>query len=382
MPPRGGQPMIYLDNAATTYFKPTSVINAVGTALKYLSANPTRSSHSLAVKAGMLVEDTRELAAKMFGTMPDRVVFTLNCTDSLNTAIFGTVKKGGHIITTALEHNSVLRPLIRLKECGLIDYTVLSPLMGGCVSAEQIASAIRQNTYMIITNHVSNVTGAPQPVAEIGYLAEKYGLLYLVDGAQSAGYRDINMTRDKISLLALAPHKGLHAPQGIGLLLIGNKIQVRPFRYGGTGTDSAKPQPSELPEALESGTLPTPAIAGLSAALTYTAENAESNRKKLSGMFYYLLGEMSKINGIRLYTKREFGGPIVSFTVRGMSSAEAGNILSDEYDICVRSGLHCAPLAHKHYGTIKEGMVRAAIGVESTLDEINFFLQAVSEIAK
>ena len=149
MPPRGGQPMIYLDNAATTYFKPTSVINAVGTALKYLSANPTRSSHSLAVKAGMLVEDTRELAAKMFGTMPDRVVFTLNCTDSLNTAIFGTVKKGGHIITTALEHNSVLRPLIRLKECGLIDYTVLSPLMGGCVSAEQIASAIRQNTYMI-----------------------------------------------------------------------------------------------------------------------------------------------------------------------------------------------------------------------------------------
>lgn len=382
MPSHGGLSMIYLDNAATTYFKPTPVINAVGSTLKYLSANPTRSSHSLAVKAGMLVEDTRENAAKMFGTTPDRVVFTLNCTDALNTAIFGTVKKGGHVITTVFEHNSVLRPLIRLKELGMIDYTVLSPLMGGFVSAEQVASAIRQNTYMIITNHVSNVTGAVQPIADIGYLAEKYGLIFLVDSAQSAGYREINMDRDKISMLAVAPHKGLHAPQGVGLLLIRGKTVVRPFRYGGTGTDSAKPQPSELPEALESGTLPTPAIAGLNAALKYTVENADENRKKLNGMFYYTIGEMSKINGIRLYTKKEFGGNIIAFSVRGMSSSEAGNILADEYDICVRSGLHCAPLAHKHYGTLKEGMVRIALGVENTVDELNFFLQAVSEISR
>lgn len=373
--------MIYLDNAATTYFKPTPVINAVGNALKYLSANPTRSSHSIAVKAGMLVEETRELTAKMFGTTPDKVIFTLNCTDALDTAIFGTARRGGHIVTTALEHNSVLRPLIRLKELGLVDFTVVSPLVGGAVTAEQIAGAIRQNTYMIIVNHVGNVTGAPQPIAEIGYLAEKYGLLFLVDGAQSAGYRDINMERDKISLLALAPHKGLHAPQGVGLLLVRN-AEVRPFRYGGTGTESAKPQPKELPEALESGTLPTPAIAGLNAALKYHAENKDAHRKKLNGLFYYTLGELSKISGVSLYTRKEFGGPVIAFCVRGMTSMEAGNILSDEYDICVRCGLHCAPLAHKHYGTLKDGMVRAAVGVDNTPDEINFFLQAVSEIAR
>lgn len=373
--------MIYLDNAATTYFKPNSVINAVGTALKYLSANPTRSSHSIAVKAGMMVEDTRTAAAKFFGCPPDKVIFTMSCTDALNTAIFGTAVKGGHVLTTALEHNSVLRPLIRLKELGMIDYTVVQPLGGGCVTAEQIAGAVRPNTYMIIVNHISNVTGAVQPIDDIGYFAEKSGLLFLVDGAQSAGYRKIDMNASRISMLAVAPHKGLHAPQGVGLLLI-RKGSVRPFRYGGTGTESTKPQPTELPEGLESGTLPTPAIAGLNAAFKYVNDYGESNARKLTGMFIYTLGELSKIPGVQLYTKREYGGPVISFNVRGMSSAEAGNILSDEYDICVRCGLHCAPLVHKHYGTLKDGMIRASLGVDNTADELNFFIQAVKELSK
>lgn len=373
--------MIYLDNAATTYFKPTPVINAVGTALKYLSANPTRSSHSLAVKAGMMIEDTRENIARTFNCPPDKVIFTLNCTDALNTAIFGTAVKGGHVITTALEHNSVLRPLIHLKEQGIIDYTVLRPLSGGAVTAEQVAAAVKPNTYMIIVNHISNVTGAVQPISDIGYLAEKYGLLFLVDAAQSAGYRRIDMEKNKISMMAVAPHKGLHAPQGVGLLLI-RKGNVRPFRYGGTGTESAKPQPSELPEALESGTLPTPAIAGLNAALKYYAEFGEKNERKLSGLFIYTLGELSKIPSLQIYTHKDYGGPIISFNVRGMTSAEAGNMLSDEYDICVRCGLHCAPLVHKHYGTIKDGMIRIALGVDNNVEEINFFLQAVSELTK
>ncbi|MBQ7227867.1 MAG: aminotransferase class V-fold PLP-dependent enzyme [Clostridia bacterium] len=373
--------MIYLDNAATTYFKPTGVINSVGTALKYLSANPTRSSHSVAVKAGMMVEDTRCAAAKYFGASPDKVIFTLNCTDALNTAIFGTVVKGGHVVTTALEHNSVLRPLIRLKELGLIDYTILSPLGGGFVTAEQIASAVKSNTYMIIVNHISNVTGAVQPIDEIGYYAEKRGLLFLVDGAQSAGYRKIDMASSKISMLAVAPHKGLHAPQGVGMLII-RKGKIRPFRYGGTGTDSAKPQPTELPEALESGTLPTPAIAGLNAAFKYAHDYGESNAKKLSGAFIYTLSELSKIRGVELYTKKEYGGPNIAFNLRSMTSAEAGNILSDEYDICVRCGLHCAPLLHKHYGTMKSGMIRVSLGVDNTIEEINFFLQAIKELSK
>ena len=178
--------MIYLDNSATTFYKPTNVINAVGTTLKYLSANPTRSSHSLAIKAGMMVEDTRENVARAFGCTPDKAIFTFNCTDALNTAIFGTAKKNGHIITTALEHNSVLRPLARLKSIGLIDYTIIQPLNNGTISPEQILSAVRPNTYMIIVNHISNVTGAVQPIDDIGYLARKMNLLFLVDGAQSA----------------------------------------------------------------------------------------------------------------------------------------------------------------------------------------------------
>lgn len=373
--------MIYLDNAATTFYKPSVVINAVSNALKYLSANPTRSSHSMAVKAGMMVEDTREHIAKYFNCSPANVIFTLNCTDALNTAIFGTVKRGGHIVTTALEHNSVLRPLMRLKSMGIADYTVLYPQKDGCVTPEQVASAIRNNTCLIIVNHISNVTGAVQPVADIGYLANRYEIPLLVDGAQSCGYRPIDMKAMNISMLAVAPHKGLHAPQGVGLLLIRN-TKVRPFRYGGTGTESAKPQPQVLPEALESGTLPTPAIAGLDAALKFTMDNFEENSKKLSSMFIYTLGELSKIPKVKLYTKKEYGGPIISFNISGISATEAGNILSDEYDICIRSGLHCAPLIHKHYGTIKEGMIRLSLGVDTTLDELNFFLQATSEIAK
>ena len=373
--------MIYLDNAATTYFKPTSVINSVGTALKYLSANPTRSSHSAAVKAGMMIEDTRTIASKYFSCGADKVIFTLNCTDALNTAIFGTVVRGGHIITTVLEHNSVLRPLIRLKELGLIDYTVLPPLGNGFVTPEQIVSATRSNTYMIIVNHVSNVTGAVQPIEDIGYYAKKKGLLLLVDGAQSVGYKKFDMRSCNISMLAVAPHKGLHAPQGVGLLLI-REGKVNPFKYGGTGTESTKPQPRELPEGLESGTLPTPAIAGLNASFKYANEYGDANAKKLSGLFVYTLGELSKNSNVELYTKKEYGGPVIAFNLRNMSSVEAGNILSDEYDICVRCGHHCAPLVHKHYGTLKSGMIRISLGVDNTVEEINFFLQAIKELSK
>lgn len=374
--------MIYLDNAATTFYKPVSVINAVSNTLKYLSANPTRSSHSLAVRTGMLVEETRENVAKYFGCTPDKVIYTMSCTDALNTAIFGTVKRGGHIITTALEHNSVLRPLIRLRSLGVIDYTVLQPLGGGFVTPEQINAAIRPNTYMIITNHVSNVTGAVTPVSDIGYLADKLGLLYIVDGAQSGGYMPVNMRESKISMFAVAPHKGLHAPQGVGLLLINGNIKVEPLRYGGTGTESTKPQPSILPEALESGTLPTPAIAGLNAAIKWSESEFAENRKKLNGLFWYTVSELKKISGLRMYTPEDSIGNIISFNVKGMSSTDAGNILSDEYDICVRSGLHCAPLIHKHYGTLGLGMIRVGLGVDNDINEINFFIQAVKEISK
>lgn len=374
--------MIYLDNSATTFYKPISVINAVSNSLKYLSANPTRSSHSLAVRAGILVEETRENCAKFLGCTPDKIIYTMSCTDALNTAIFGTVKRGGHIITTALEHNSVLRPLSRLKSLGIIDYTTILPLSNGCITPEQINSAIRPNTYMVIANHVSNVTGAVNPINEIGYLCNKRGLLFLVDGAQSVGYTKVNMKNDNITMLAVAPHKGLHSPQGVGILAINSDIKIEPFRYGGTGTESAKPQPTVLPEALESGTLPTPAIAGLQAGLQWTIEEYDANRKKLNSMFFYCISELSKINSIQIYTPKDSIQNIISFNIKGISANDVGNILSDEYDICLRAGLHCAPFIHKHYGTLNRGMIRASLGVDNDINELNYFIQAIKEISK
>lgn len=374
--------MIYLDNSASTNFKPPSVINAVTVALKNLSANPGRSGHALSLRAGLLVNRTRENAAKMFGFSPDRMVFCLNCTEALNFAIYGTLIRGGHIITTAYEHNSVLRPLFGLQRDGLISVTVLPPNENGIVNAEMIKKHITAKTYMIITNHVSNVTGAITPVAEIGKLAKANKLLYLVDGAQSGGYTDINAIELNIDLLALAPHKGLHAPQGIGLLGVGENVRIRPLILGGTGTVSQSVyQPLELPESMESGTLPTPAIAGLNAALFWTNANAADMRKKLSELSAYALEEFKSIKNLTVYTPKNVYNGIVSFNIDGLDSTFISDVLSEQYDICTRSGLQCAPLIHKHLGTLERGIVRASFGCENKFSEIEFFVKAIKDIA-
>jgi cysteine desulfurase family protein len=375
--------MIYFDNSATSGVKPESVINAAVSAMKFMSANPGRSGHSLSLKAGMLVYSTRKKAAKLLGlTEPERIVFSLNCTQALNTAILGTVQDGGNVVTTVTEHNSVLRPLFELQRAGKITVSLAEPNEHGVITANAIERALTPRTYMVAVNHVSNVTGATNSIDEIGKLCRKRGIKFLVDGAQSVGYGEINISEQNIDYLAVAPHKGLHAIQGIGILALGADAP-KPIIYGGTGTQSENVlQPSELPESLESGTLPTPAIAALNAAITHNEKTRAQSREKIHELSAYILETLQAIRGVKIYTPQNVFNGMISFNIRGIGSMDASNILSSQYDIAVRGGLHCAPLIHRHLGTVETGIIRASISGDNTFGEAEFFLKAVKEIAE
>lgn len=375
--------MVYFDNSATSGVKPESVINAVSASLKHLSANPGRSGHSLALKTGMLVHNTRKKAAELLGVSDlERIIFCLNCTQALNTAILGTVVNGGNVVTTALEHNSVLRPLFELQRMGKITVTVVAPNSKGIIETDAIYKAINGRTYLVAINHVSNVTGAVAPVFEIGKLCKKLGLMFLVDGAQSVGYGDVFVDEYNIDFLAVAPHKGLHAPQGIGILAIGKNAKIKPLIYGGTGTYSESVfQPSGLPESLESGTLPTPSIAGLNAAIVWNNKHRLAGQIKLTEVSAYALERIKSLKNITVYTPENTFNGMVSFNINHLGSMEVCNILSDEYDIATRGGLHCAPLVHKHLGTLNQGIVRASLSFENTFAEVHSFIKAISEIS-
>ena len=375
--------MIYFDNSATSGVKPESVINAAVSAMKFMSANPGRSGHSLSLKAGMLVYSTRKKAAKLLGLPdPERIVFSLNCTQALNTAILGTAQDGGNVVTTVTEHNSVLRPLFELQRAGKITVSLAEPNEHGVITANAIERALTPRTYMVAVNHVSNVTGATNSIDEIGKLCRKRGIKFLVDGAQSVGYGEINISEQNIDYLAVAPHKGLHAIQGIGILALGADAP-KPIIYGGTGTQSENVlQPSELPESLESGTLPTPAIAALNAAITHNEKTRAQSREKIHELSAYILETLQTIRGVKIYTPQNVFNGMISFNIRGIGSMDASNILSSQYDIAVRGGLHCAPLMHRHLGTVETGIIRASISGDNTFGEAEFFLKAVKEIAE
>lgn len=373
--------MLYFDNSATTHFKPESVIHATANTLRYVSANPGRSGHSMSVKAGLLVFRARQKLADLLGGDASRVLFTMNCTDALNLAILGSARRGGHVVTTACEHNSVLRPLFMLQREGVLTVTVVQPDKSGLISVERLEQAIRPETYLIAAGSVGNVTGCVSPVHEIGRMCERRNLLYLCDGAQSVGYTDVNMRDSHIDMLAVAPHKGLHAAMGIGALLLSDSIRLNPIRFGGTGTMSESVyQPDDMPEGFESGTLPLPAIASVIAGCTWVEKNAHVFRPKISYMTDYILDGLRQIPGVTVYTP-EIHGNIAAFNVKDFQSEHVADILNSEYDIAVRSGLHCAPKMHEALGTVTQGIVRASIGCDNTLEECEFLLRAVREIA-
>ena len=371
--------MIYLDNAATTITKPSCVIKANDYAVRSLCANAGRGSHSAAMKAASVFYEARKAVKAL--TACDETVFCFNCTDALNTAIFGSARRG-HIITTAFDHNSVLRPIYELSRRKISDYTVVFPNAQGVIDPADIERAIRPDTYLIAINHVSNVLGAVAPVSQIGNIAHRHGITYLVDGAQSVGYMDVNMREIGCDMLCFSPHKGLHGPQGIGCLCLRDGIKLAPHRFGGTGTASdSLAQPADIPEGLESGTMPVNCALSLIAAIHNHMSATPAARRKLAALGDDMRERLQKIRGVRLYGKYNILPTIACFNIQNVNSAIVGDILNEQYDIAVRCGLHCAPLCHKYLGTLGTGAIRASLSYENTQDEVDFFIKAVTEIA-
>jgi len=369
--------MIYLDNSASTLIKPKEVIKAVNESLLHYGANPGRSGHKASIKAAMEVENTRIKLSKLFNCpSSEDVIFTQNCTEALNLAILGSVKKGGHIICTENEHNSVLRPLEHLKSLGLIDYSIAKQSDRIGLRACDIEPLIQENTYLVICNHISNVNGDKADIHGIGLLCKEKNLLFMVDGAQSCGHEDIDMNKSNINLLAFAGHKGFYAPQSIGGLLK-NNISLEPIKFGGTGTNSLELiMPEASPERFESGTLSTPLIMGLSAGIDFTQANFREIKNRLDDLTTYLNYELSKLPVIS-YTQPENSHGVLAFNVPNVHSNEVANYLDEKWNICVRAGYQCAPLKHKALGTLEQGVVRVSISYFNNFSEIQKLIIAI-----
>ena len=373
--------MIYLDNSASTFYKPDCVIGAVTSAVKYLSANPGRSGHIASIKGANLVQKTRERLADFLSLPQDgNVIFTPSCSSAINLALIGSAKKG-HIVTTVFEHNAVLRTLYALKKCGLISLSIALPNKAGIIDDKQIEPLIRNDTFLVAVNHVSNVTGAVADITSIGNLTKKRGITFFVDGAQSVGYLDVDMQKSNVDMLSVAPHKGLHSVMGVGALLVKNGVALRPITYGGTGTSSRSLiQPTDMPDGFEVGTLPLPAIAGLCSAINWCKDTRQDNYQKISLLSSFLYDGLKSL-GCEIYTPSSAMSGIFAFNLGRIPSQEVGNILSSSYGICVRSGLHCAPLIHEHLHTPTQGAVRVSLGCDNTEEEIETLVYALKEIS-
>ena len=372
--------MIYLDNSATTHHKPKKVIKEAKKGLENFSINPGRSGYRKAIETQEKVFECREKLSNMLGTTPENVIFTSGCTMAINLGLCGTAKKNGHIITTVFEHNSVLRTLEKLKNTHNISYTILYPNKNGQISPNEITKSIKTNTYMVVINHTSNVTGVTQNIDAIGRICKKHNLLFFVDGAQSIGHEIINMQEQNINLLSVAGHKGLYGPQGIGALLI-NDCKVEPLIYGGTGTNSDKiKQPSDYPDGLESGTQNIIGILGLSAGVDFITNNQERINKKISYLTNRLIDGLTKIKYVEVYSGNISSG-VVSFTIKNKDSSLVSQLLDEKFNICTRSGLHCALLIHKYYKTTKKGMTRISISYFNSKSDIDKTIEAIEKIA-
>lgn len=379
--------MVYLDNAATSFPKPEEVYKTMDAFMRESCANPGRSSHEMARASAAVVMKAREDIAGLFNIdNPLRIGFTGNATTALNMAIHGVLKKGDHVITSAMDHNSVLRPLHELKRKGVIDYTVIMPKnQFGAIDYFSIVKAIRTNTKLIVTTLSSNVTGFVLPYKELGEMAKKRGVLYLLDASQGAGVLPIDVKGMNISLLAFPGHKGLMGPQGTGGLFVDEPINLKPIIQGGTGSRSFETvQPIFMPDIIESGTLNTPGLAGLGAGVEFIKNiGLDAIYKKKKNLLEKLYEGLAANKRIKLYSSIEgnMNSGIISFLIEGMDSSETANLLDSKYQIAVRPGFHCAPLAHKALNTEKTGLVRLSLSYFNTIDEIQYTVKSINEIA-
>ena len=375
--------MIYLDNSATTFVKPKEVLRKLNLAVTKCAANPGRSGHKLSIMAASEVESTRQKLAEMFCLESEsNVIFTANCSAALNLAILGSVKSGGHVVCTENEHNSVLRPLEHLKAQGKIDYTVARQSKPGGICREDVEKCLRKNTYMVICNHISNVNGDTCDIHAVGELCKEKSLLFLVDGAQSGGHEIIDMKKDNISFLALAPHKGFYALQGLGVLLASKPEALSPILFGGTGTNSLElVQPEILPERFEVGTIATPAIFALSGGIDFVRENFQQLRDHLDDLTTFLHYELSYYP-LQIYTTTENAKGVFAFNLPNMHSSEVASLLDEKYGICVRGGYHCAAKKHEALGLLDRGAVRASLSFFTTFSDVQKFILAIKSILR
>ncbi len=377
---------IYLDNAATSHPKPLAVYEAMAGFLRQFGANPGRGSYRMVQEVEEQVAAARrEIAAFFNAPDPARVIFALSATDALNIAIKGILREGDHVITTTMDHNSIVRPLNRMERDRLITVTRLRPDGHGVVDPRDVSAAITRRTRLVAMLHGSNVTGALQPIAEIGPVARESGVRFLVDAAQTAGVYPIDIRRMRVDMLAVPGHKALLGPAGTGALLLGEGVALEPFREGGTGGDSAHPvQPEEYPHHLEAGTLNTPGIAGFVEGLRYVkARGLDAIREHDLSLLRRLTDSLAEVRRVR------FHGPppasprasVISLTVEGRSPDEVAAILDASYGIAVRSGLHCSPGTHRELGTFPGGTARVSPGPFTTPEEIDRLVTALREIA-
>ncbi|MFH1231227.1 MAG: aminotransferase class V-fold PLP-dependent enzyme [Planctomycetota bacterium] len=404
---------IYFDNAATSWPKPDIVYEAMNYFMQEVGANPGRSGHSKSVEAARIVHQTRENIAQLFNvqdTSPlglprlrgrslsaeggsasgmtsgtDNVIFTSNATHSLNIIFKGILHSGDNVVTTSMEHNSVMRPLRYLEQNTGISITVVPCLADGTLPLELLEEQIEKDTKLIVVNHASNVVGTILPIGEIGKISRKHGVLFLVDAAQTAGIIPLDMVNDNIDLLVFTGHKGLMGPQGIGGLCIRNDVDMTPLMQGGTGSNSEyEIQPEVLPDKYESGTLNTVGIAGLGAGVKFIQETGIVNIHKYEkALTKQLIEGLSTIAGIKLYglSNAEKQIPVVSFNIEGYKPSDIGYKLDKEFGIMARAGLHCAPMAHKTIGTFPEGTVRLSLNYFNKSEEIDYTVQCLRKIA-
>ena len=377
--------MIYFDNAATTMRKPDCVVQAVTEALCSMG-NSGRGVHEGALSASRIIYDTRIALAQLFGAeSPERIAFAANSTQVLNIAIKGVLNPGDHVITTVLEHNSVLRPLYELEERG-IQLTILPADKAGNIRYEDFEQEIRPNTRAIVTTHGSNLTGNLLDIGRLGGIAKKYGLLYIVDASQTAGVFDIDVQQMHIDILCFTGHKGLLGPQGTGGLYVRDGVEVRPLLSGGSGVQTyLRSHPAQMPTALEAGTLNGHGIAGLGAAVRHILDTGmETIRQKEQALMWEFYTQVRQIPGITVYGDftTQNRCPIVTLNVRDYDSGEVSDALASEYGIATRPGAHCAPLIHKALGTVEQGAVRFSFSHYNTEEEINFAVSALRELAQ
>ena len=379
--------MIYLDNAATTFPKPESVINAMVYAQKFVGANAGRGGHRMTMRAGEMVYSAREKAAALFGAESERVIFTHNCTSALNTAIKGTLQKGDHVIISCLEHNSVLRPVHALFEKGFITYSVadVNPF-DKAETVKNFLSLINKSTSAVICTMVSNVFGTVMPIEDLGRELKKRGILFIVDAAQSAGTYKIDMKKMNIDILCMPGHKGLMGPMGTGMMIIGDGVEVESLYQGGTGSYSmSEKQPTIYPDKLESGTVNLPGIWGFKKGMDYIGlvGGEDAIHKKEDFLCRVLREDLHSIKNIRVYDEVscEAPAPLVAFNVKNINCEEVAELLNKD-GIAVRAGYHCAYLAHKTFAENENGIVRVSPGWFNTKKDIKNLVFSLNKIAK